>query len=93
MRNFLILFILFLKSISALSCSCRPLPPLNETIVNQHHFVGVVKVVSKVNIENNQAVLTVEALEIFRGENLKEIIDNFPINWLKNCIKQAYEPI
>jgi len=66
---------------------------LNETIVNQHHFVGVVKVVSKVNIENNQAVLTVEALEIFRGENLKEIIDNFPINWLKNCIKQAYEPI
>jgi antitoxin component YwqK of YwqJK toxin-antitoxin module len=32
-------------------------------------------VVSKVNIENNQAVLTVEALEIFRGENLKEIIE------------------
>lgn len=75
MRNLLVFFILFLRSFNSLSCSCGPLPPLNETIVNQHHFVGVVKVISKVDIENNEAVLTVEPLEIFKGEKLTEIVE------------------
>lgn len=75
MRNLLVFFILFIRSFNSLSCSCGPRPPLNETIVNQHHFVGVVKVISKVNIENNEAVLTVEPLEIFRGEKLTKIIE------------------